>query len=319
MSFKFLRRNLALKIFSLLLAIGLWAYVKYISTPKALMASETSFDVPLVAENLEEKLIPLDMPKRVKVTVKGSSGTLSQLKRSHFKAYINFSGKKNGVYKLPVKVETPPDVTLVKVDPDKVELCIDSLEKRLFPVKVKSTGTVASGFILGKMEAQPEGVTVIGPQSLLSKVKEVQAVCDVDGADMDLVQRVDVEIVDEDGKVIEGLKAEPNYVRASVQVKNEIVNTTVPVVPYIQGTPAKGYHIERIIVTPPSATIQYRYNLSKPPNSIQTQPISVEGVKSSIAQDVSLTVPQDVSLVSPERVKIHIMVVRNKEKGVLRD
>lgn len=313
MSLDFLRKNLGLKIFSLILAITLWSYVKYTSTPQAIMTSEAQFKVPLEVENLAEKLVALEAPPDVTVTARGGPNTLSRVRPGHFRAYINLSNKKAGLYNVPVKVTTPPDVEKIRVEPDTVTIRIDPLEKRLMSVKVKTRGTAASGFILGKMTSEPNSVMVIGAQSKISGVHEVRAVCNIEGANEDLVQRVLVEAVDSNGKVVDHLKLQPEYVRATVQIKNEIANATVPIVPNIEGSPAPGYKIEKITLNPPTATIQYRHEIDTPPTSLKTEKIEISGIKASVAKDIGIVLPREVSLVEPESVGVHVKIIQDQE------
>jgi YbbR domain-containing protein len=313
MSLDFLRRNLGLKIFSLILAIFMWAYVKYTSTPYASLSSEAKLTVALAKEGIQENLVALNVPGQVSVTVRGDSTKLALLGPNHFKAVLDMDNRKPGVYSVAVSVTAPPDVKVVRMDPERVTVRLDPLEKRLFPVKIEPRGTIATGFILGKLSTQPESVLVAGAQSVISRVKEVRAVCDIEGADMDRVQRISVDVVDEDGKLIEGLKAEPASIRATLPVRHEVINATVPISAGITGSPAKGYRIARIVISPPTATIQYPYSLQPPPAMIKTQEISIEGTNSSIAREIGVAAPRDVSLVDPQSVKIHIMIAPARE------
>ena len=312
MSLDFLRRNLGLKVISLILAISLWAYVKYTSTPYASMTSEAKISVPVSVEDKPDNLVAIDVPERVSVTVKGAPERLSKLKPSHFRATINLSDKKAGLHNQPVVVIPPPEVKVIGINPYKISLQLDPLEKRLVPVKIETTGSVSSGFILGRMSAKPENLLLSGAKSIISRVKEVQAVCDIDGAETDLVQRVSVDVVDENGKILDGLKVEPPRVRATINVHNEVVNATVPISATITGAPAKGYEISRITITPPTATIQYSYSLQPQPRMVKSQEIAIDGANSSIAREIGIIAPRDSNLLNPKNAKVHIMITKKQ-------
>lgn len=313
MSFEFLRRNLALKIFSVVMAIVLWSYVKYVQMPQAVQATRSKVRVPLSVEGKAEKLILMDNPDDVEITVKGSTQAIAGIDPHHFKAYLDLKDKKAGQHQLPVKVTTPPGVEIVKVEPDKLVVKLDSAEKRLFTVKVRPQGAIAKGFILGTLSSKPESVTVSGAQSLFSKLKEVQAVCDVEGADMDRIQQSEIEAVDENGQTIKDITVEPLYVRISVNVKSEVTNSIVPINPNIEGNPARGWSIESVSVVPKVASIRYRYDMEIPPLIIKTRPVNIEKLDRKKEFETGLMVPDGVMLVSEEKVKVIVNLTREKK------
>lgn len=313
MSFEFLRRNLALKIFSVVLAIVLWSYVKYVQMPQAIQATRSKIRVPLTVEGKTDKLIMMDNPDDIEITVKGSTQAIAGIDPHHFKAYLDLKDKKAGQHQLPVKVTTPPGVEIVKIEPEKVVIKLDSAEKRLFTVKVRPQGAIAKGFIMGTLSSKPESVTVNGAQSLFSKLKEVQAVCDVEGADMDRIQQSEVEAVDENGQLIKDLTVEPLYVRVSVNVKSEVTNSIVPIIPNLEGTPAKGYKIESVTVVPKVASIRYRYDMEIPPALIKTRSVNLDKLSKKNEFETGLLVPDGIILVSEEKVKVIVNLTRDTE------
>ncbi|MCD4782328.1 MAG: hypothetical protein K8T10_00710 [Candidatus Eremiobacteraeota bacterium] len=306
MSLSFLRRNLGLKIFSIILAIFLWAYVKYTQAPYS-VASQAKVEVPITLEGKNEKFVALDLPEGVSLTVKGNQDTISSLDTSHFKAYVDLHGKEAGQHHLKIKINTPPgiDVNSVKIVPETVLLKLDPIVKQVVNVKVKPRGAIASGFILDILTSDPESVTVKGAQTIVSKVKEVQAVCDVEGADMDKVQQVEVEAVDEGGKVIDSVTVEPDFVRATIKLKSEVTTSHIQINPSFKGSPAKGYQVKEVTVKPPVASVKYPYDMKTPPKSIKTKPINIEGAKQDIEKEIPIVAPKDV-VVSPEKVIVKI-------------
>jgi YbbR domain-containing protein len=311
----YLKKDLGIKIFSLILAIILWAHVKYTSSPQSVLASEARFNVALALESVGEKYVVLDAPSEVTLHVEGAPQVLSQIKPGNFKAYINLDEKKAGHYNVPVKVIVPPDVKVTKIEPQDIQVKLDPIVKQLFTVKIKPQGSVAPGFILGQLTSQPESVTVSGAQSLISKVKEVRATCDIDKADMDIIQRVSLDIVDENEKTLQNLKAEPATIRTSIKVRPEVKNATIPINAVIIGQPEKGFTVSKITITPSSALVRYRYTLESPPVSIKTQEISIEGANGSIKKEIGLVTPSDVSLVEPNAVKLQITLKEQKPES----
>jgi len=312
MSLNFLRRNLGLKIFSVVLAIFLWAYVKYTQTPYSAV-SQVIVEVPLTLEGKNEKLAVLDTPEEVNLTVKGNQDTISSLDPSHFKAYVDLHEKEAGQHHLKIKINTPPgiDANSVKIVPETVLLKLDPIVKQVIDVKVKPRGAIASGFILDKLTSDPESVTVKGAQTTVTKVKEVQAVCDVEGADMDKVQQVAVEAVDESGTVIDSVSVEPDFVRATIKLKSEVTTSHIQINPSFKGTPAQGFRVKEVTVKPPVASVKYPYDMKTPPKTVKTRTVNIEGAKQDIEKEIPIITPKDV-VVSPEKVIVKIGIGKIK-------
>lgn len=283
----------------------LWAYVKYSQTPYASTISEVKMKVPLTVEGKDPKLVALDVPDEVTIQVK-SSDNLNQLTPRHFKAYIDLKDKKAGQYSVKVKVNTLPGVDSVEVSPDVLLVRLDPEEKRVFNVKVKTQGTLAAGFILGVPSAKPESVTVKGAQSVLDKVKDVQAVCDVEGADMDRIQQIQVQAVDEQGAEVSSITLEPQFVRVAIHIKTEVSNAVVPIVPEMEGAPPKGMIFDKIVVKPMVATIRYPYDIQAPPQVLKTTLIKLPEDGKNFESETTLDVPKDIVLVNPEKVKVTV-------------
>jgi YbbR domain-containing protein len=313
-SLNFLKKELGLKILCVILASTLWAYVKYSSTPEFAMTSEAKIDVPLVFENISENLTPLDAPGEVTLVIRGNSQTLSQVKPANFSAYINLKDRKAGVYNLPVKVTAPPDVKITKTEPAIVHFSLNPLSKQIFTVNIKPDGTTSPGFVLSSITSQPESVTVSGPKKLLDEVREVRAVCDIDGADMDIVQRVKLDIVDINEKIVDDLRIEPRFVRTSIRIRPEVINRTIPISPDITGNPAAGYELGKITLTPPSAVVRYHNEMESPPTLLKTEALKIEGAREKIIKDIGLVVPSDVSLVEPKLVKVEVEITPGRSR-----
>ncbi len=112
------------KLFSLLLAVVIWLTVHGIIEPENLpLAGRTS---TLTYDNLT--VLPVSStsdvrfyrvsPASVKVTVSGPPEVMDQLQASQVRAEANLTGVSGGV--VPVGVITPPNITLVSVDPPDV-------------------------------------------------------------------------------------------------------------------------------------------------------------------------------------------------------
>jgi YbbR domain-containing protein len=114
------------KMFSLLLAAAIWLTVHRILEPEnALLAGRTStltFDtltVQPVSSTSDVRFYRVE-PAVVRVTVSGPPEVMNLLQQSQVEAEVNLSGAVGAT--APVDIITPPNVTLVAVEPQTVSI-----------------------------------------------------------------------------------------------------------------------------------------------------------------------------------------------------
>jgi|SRR5271170_1233704 len=120
-------KDWAWKLFSLFLAVAIWLTVHRILEPEAAsQAGHTSTvtyekTVRLVSSSADVSLYRA-APAVVRVTVSGPLEVMDQLQASQVRAEVDLagSGGNNG----QVNIITPPDVTLVGVDPQTVSIIV---------------------------------------------------------------------------------------------------------------------------------------------------------------------------------------------------
>ncbi len=114
------------KLFSLFLAITIWLTVHRILEPEGLsLEGRTStltynnLTVQPVSSTSDVRFYRLN-PAMVRVTVSGPPDVMNQLQASQVEAEANLTGIAAG--SVPVDVITPPNVTLVSVEPANVTI-----------------------------------------------------------------------------------------------------------------------------------------------------------------------------------------------------
>jgi len=114
-------KDWAWKLFSLFLAVAIWLTVHRILEPEETsLAGRTStvtyenLAVHIVASAADVSLYRVT-PAVVKVKVSGPPEVMSQLQESQVRAVVDLTGNMTGSG--PVNIITPPNVTLVEVEP----------------------------------------------------------------------------------------------------------------------------------------------------------------------------------------------------------
>jgi YbbR domain-containing protein len=163
-------RHPGLKIVSVILAALLWLLVS------GEQDVERALRVPLEFTNLPRQLeLVGEPPSLVDVRVRGSSGTISRVAAAELAAVLDVRDAKDGPRRFNLKtadVRAPFGVEVIQVAPASVELTFEESGTKIVPIMVRTAGDPAPGFVVSAIAVDPPNVTVNGPVSALSGVKE---------------------------------------------------------------------------------------------------------------------------------------------------
>ena len=166
-----LRENLALKLMSLALAIGVWLYVRGEDKPVQILS------VPLEFQNLPPDLaIAGDFIESVNVRVRAPEVVLKNVTPERFLARVDLSPLAAGdqlVRIRPDAMRIPPGVEVVRVSPEYVPLRLEKKVTRELLVKPRIVGEPAAGYVIGEPRVDPPRSTVEGPESVVRQAREV--------------------------------------------------------------------------------------------------------------------------------------------------
>lgn len=165
-------RHLGLKFLATAIAVALWFAVAGEQTV------ERSLRAPLALQNQPEHLELVDSPPaQVDVRVRGSASLLSHLTPGDVVAMVDLSSARAGRRIFPVTrghVRAPFGVDVTQVTPGTVSLRFEpSLTKRV-TVSPVIEGQPAHGYAVGEVNIEPPTVEVVGAESALRHLKEVQ-------------------------------------------------------------------------------------------------------------------------------------------------
>ncbi|MHB8173873.1 MAG: CdaR family protein [Nitrospirota bacterium] len=164
--------NLVIKIFSLIFAVILWLHVSTRGT------SEVNFMVPLELRDIPDRMAVVgNVPGLVDVRVQTRETFLRRLTARDFAAFISLDGANPGdaVYALtPSNVRAPGSVKVKSVSPSEVRLRLEKLARKTLPIRAELSGRLPQGYHIRKVEANPDSVTVEGPENLVRKLEDVR-------------------------------------------------------------------------------------------------------------------------------------------------
>lgn len=168
-----LRRNLVLKIFSVLIAVAWWAVVRGADT------RVKDFNVPVDYANLSESM---ELSGRVVdtllVRLRASDDILRNLSEDRLSASIDLSRAPMGEQRVPIgrgMLRVPAGVEVVRIAPPVVAVHIERRVRRQVPIVVEFAGRPPDGFEKTGHSVAPLTATVEGPASEVAQVTRALA------------------------------------------------------------------------------------------------------------------------------------------------
>ena len=184
--------DLGLRIFAVVLAIGLWIFVN--------TAERNSFaplTVPISYSSLPAGMVIVNHPPTVvKIEVTGPRNLLSLLDPERLTLKIDLRGVAAGqsefkIYPAMFNVERNTAVT--SISPDQLSLDIDRLLTRDVPVRLAVQGKVEPGYTITSVDITPPTVTIAGPSRFVAPLTSVSTEpFDLKGLASDTSRSVDI-------------------------------------------------------------------------------------------------------------------------------
>jgi len=197
-------------------------------------------------------------------------------------------------------------VSVLAFQPTQITIQLDRVTSRSVPVKATILGTVPPGFDLGTPTVDTPNATVTGPQSIVSRVAEVDARVPIDPSGIDVNRMIDLVAVDSSGAQLAPIDIEPASVRVRVAVFTDRRTRTLPVSPVVVGTPAAGFEVASVSVNPITVQVEGDANDLAGLERADTAPISVSGASSDLVQRISLALPSGVQALGEGTVEVTV-------------
>lgn len=178
-----LLENVGLKVFSLILAIGLFAVLRG-QQERQQRTIPVAVILRLPPESAERELMT-PIPANVHATLRGSTRAIDQLIQSGVPPIeVDLrDGKRDLLVFEPSMLSLPRDVDVTIIDPPSIRLEWQLIVTRKIPLQASITGKPTDGYVVkGELEVEPQQVLVRGPASLVEVMQFVRlAAFDVSG------------------------------------------------------------------------------------------------------------------------------------------
>lgn len=301
-----------LKILSVLVAIFMWTFVTNSTNPNV---NKVFRGIPVVIRNQDDLeksgyTIIGDVDNfTTTVKLKGSREKLLDLKTDNIFASVDIADLTEGVHTLGVKVETPTGVSVEEIDPNQVNLNIQKVLEKKLPVNYVISDQIKDGRIVELNEIKPKEITVKGPASSINKVDRAEIRIDdanlLDGK----VHNISINVLDRSGKAIENLNVSDDDANISFRV---FETKRVPVEIDAIGSIKSSYEIISATVAPDSVVLKGPESIIKEIESVHTQPINFNNLRSNSNGEVKLKIPESVEVYDGDDVVNYKIEIQKK-------
>ncbi len=289
------------------LALSVWFVIADAENRE--IEARLGFSLEVEVSDLASDLVVAGEPLPVTVTVAGREADVEAAQPDQFEATISLRNRVAGRHSLPVRVETVSgDVRVRAVLPETVTVVLQETVEREVPVMVETSNPPPLGFRIGVAEATPATAQVSGIASEVEAVAIVVARFDLGGATATIERDVAVEARTAAGVSVSQVVINPRFVQVQVPIEQELFRRTASILPTTVGTPADGFRVRRLRVTPPTIEILVPVDALDDEIDIMTEPIDVGGRVDDLAQQVGL-VFADGTAVSGDIASVNVLAV----------
>mgnify|MGYP002611455005 FL=1 len=298
----------ALKVISVIVAVLIWAYIILVLDP-AVEVSVRDLPIQFVGEEqLNENGISVvnESATSISIKLKGSRKKMGRYDMKTIIAKADVSGiSKVGQTTIPVEVVVPfENVGISNQSHYTVDVKTEKLVKKELGLEVKTTGSLAEDYMAGPIVAEPDSVTISGPESVIGKIVKAGVTLDYAGADVDIDNVLPIRFYGIDDKELLAMDALMNRVHQDVkesEVHCAVVKLRrVKIAPQFSAADAdeRARFMEDLSYTldPEEVQIYGDDKLTAKISVIQTEPIPIEKFTDNDKVKVKLIVPDGVKI-----------------------
>jgi len=165
------RELLVAAMVCLLCTTGLW-----LSFSRG-METLANYDVPIEFMTPDKKMnITYTSASRSRLLISGARPLINALTLDQMSIKISLDGTAVGKNKLTISrqnVQLPPGIRLKNIEPDQVELTLDTMAKKRVPVQADFAGKLPDGLIMTSIRVMPETVRITGGELVLDRLTTV--------------------------------------------------------------------------------------------------------------------------------------------------
>ncbi|HEY4227652.1 MAG TPA: CdaR family protein [Candidatus Limnocylindrales bacterium] len=302
---RFVVHNWPLKLAAILLATLLYSGLVLSQTTQPFTRA-----VPIGIRNAPNDIVVLsDLGSVTRIQYVAPPDLGLRIDTGTFQATIDLStvNPTGGPVTLAVTVQAvDPRIQVLDFEPHAISVTVDRVGSKVVPIHAVVIGPAPSGLTVGTPVVDGTMATVTGPQSVVANVVEARASVPIDASGVDVNQDIVLKPVDAQGDQLDRVDVTPASVRVRVAVFTDLRTKSLPVRPNVVGTPAAGFEVASIEVSPPVVSVEGDANDLAGLDHADTQPISIAGASSQVVQSGGLALPDGVQALGNGTVQVTI-------------
>ena len=309
---RWLAKNLGTLLTAFILAVIVWVSAVIASDPNEEHILARPVQIEIIGQDPGLQIMG-EVPENISLVLRAPNSVWNQLNNDPqtVRAWVDLSNLGPGKHDVPVQAQiTPHLVHLISQDPEHLTITLDSILTQTFQVNLVVKGTPPIGYEAQTPLLSPAEVTVTGPQSLLTQVKEVRVTMDITNVNQGIVRDEAPQLLDEQGKVINGLTISPNLITITQPITLLGGYRYVIVRAVSDGQVPTGYRLTNIYVSPVGVVV-FSSNpdlVNNLPGYVETQPISLDGKEDDFETLVDLNLPAGISVVGDPKVLVQVSI-----------
>jgi YbbR domain-containing protein len=294
-----------LAIVSLIIATMLWLQVQSQGEP----FTQREIAVRLEIRNLPDHLIVTQAPATVSVVAEGTRDQLSRLDTSQIIAFTDLSEATSGMANYRVQLSAPTRLPVnLSVPRSVVKIEAVAIARAERPVDVEAFGKIRPGLVFDGATAQPDVVTLIGPETQVPLVQKVRALVDLAKLQPGVSMPVTLEVIGPENKPMRLVHADPSVVTVLPAVAVAPESKSVLVVPRWQGQPAFGYEVKGYEIRPNQLELTGKSDRLAQVLRVETEPINLANAKADLNIRVRAIVPKGLRIKGSQEVVARVTI-----------
>ena len=303
-----LGKNLRTLLWAFILALAVWVAAVTAADPDEVRALPSPVTVEVVGQD-PGLVISSDTPKQVEVTLRAPTSVWERISAdpASVRAVLDLSGLSSGQHSVGIQVQVSErPARLVSVTPTTVNLALEPLATRKLTINLSLAGQPAVGYQAGDPSLSPLQVVVAGAESQVQQAVKAEVTLSLDGVREDVRKSLTVQVLDADGRPLDGLSVSPQMVDVDVPVSQRGGYRDLAVKVVVRGQVASGYRLTDISVFPPVVTVfsSDPNVVSALPGVVETQPLDLQNANEDVTTRLDLNLPEGVSVVGEQTVLI---------------
>lgn len=307
----FYSNNLIIKIVCLFLAIFLWSFVMGNKNPVV------TKDIPVVnveyrgVDKLRENGRVIISPKTptISMRVEGRRNTITKMKNSEIKAFVDVKSIKVDSETLPVEISLPQGVNVADQSDETILVKTETVDTVKFPIRIMKVGDLPENVEIDSIKLDPKDIKVSGAKTYLNSIDYASVKIDQSNIDKDINLDLPINLSLKDDTARSYLTKSSESCKVIIDV---LLKKDVEIKPVVTNIP-DGLKIKKVTFSRPTVKIKGQDDVIKSHSNITTKAIDLKGFKEGEnTVDVTLDLPQSIVLAEGSNGRITATVVLEK-------